>query len=76
MTRMEACNALGLGGTFTEQELKRAYRRKAGVTHPDMGGTSEAFNLVNSAYEYLRSCSVSHLQVTHKSLFNIIKKGS
>ena len=38
---------------FTKQELKSAYRRRALETHPDSGGTSEAFREVNTAYEVL-----------------------
>ena len=38
---------------FTKAELKRAYRKMALETHPDSGGTSEAFRAVNSAYEIL-----------------------
>ncbi|MGF1488190.1 MAG: DnaJ domain-containing protein [Prochloraceae cyanobacterium] len=38
---------------FTKAELKRAYRKMALETHPDSGGTSEAFRAVNSAYEVL-----------------------
>jgi len=38
---------------FTKQELKSAYRKRALETHPDSGGTSEAFRQVNTAYEVL-----------------------
>lgn len=38
---------------FTKQELKTAYRKKALETHPDSGGTAEAFRAVFTAYEVL-----------------------
>ena len=38
---------------FTKQELKRAYRLKALETHPDSGGTPEAFREVHTAYQIL-----------------------
>ena len=44
---------LGLTFPFTLQELKRAYRRRALETHPDSGGTAEAFRSVHIAYQTL-----------------------
>ena len=44
---------LGLTFPFTRQELKRAYRKRALETHPDSGGTAEAFRNVNTAYQTL-----------------------
>jgi len=38
---------------FSRQELKIAYRKKALETHPDMGGTTEAFIQVHLAFEVL-----------------------
>lgn len=38
---------------FTKEELKSAYRRKSLETHPDAGGTAEAFRKVNHAYQVL-----------------------
>jgi curved DNA-binding protein CbpA len=35
-------------------DLKSAYRRAAAKHHPDLGGTSEGFIAVNSAYEQLK----------------------
>ncbi len=46
-------DALNLCYPLTKEQLKSAYRRKAKETHPDMGGSSEAFRLVNRAYEFL-----------------------
>ena len=48
---------LGLTFPFTLQDLKRAYRKKALETHPDSGGTAEAFRSVHNAYQaLLASC--------------------
>jgi len=38
---------------FTKEELKSAYRKKSLETHPDAGGTAEAFRQVNHAYQVL-----------------------
>lgn len=42
---------LGLDHIPSEDELKRAYREKANTTHPDKGGSPDAFHAVTSAYE-------------------------
>ena len=44
---------LGLTFPFTLQELKQAYRKRALETHPDSGGTAEAFRSVHTAYQTL-----------------------
>lgn len=44
---------LQLSFPFTKEELKSAYRRKSLETHPDTGGTAEAFRKVNNAYQVL-----------------------
>lgn len=44
---------LGLPAVFTADELKKAYRAKAMLTHPDRGGSAAAFNAVQNAYEKL-----------------------
>lgn len=44
---------LQLSFPFTYQELKSAYRRRARETHPDSGGTAEAFREVHAAYQIL-----------------------
>ncbi|MDJ0719865.1 MAG: J domain-containing protein [Prochloraceae cyanobacterium] len=46
---------LKLSFPFTFDELKSAYRQRALETHPDIGGTAEAFREVNTAYEFLSS---------------------
>jgi len=53
--------ALGLGGNFSQKELRSAYRRRAQETHPDKCSQEEAeqchhrFVLLAEAYEALRS---------------------
>ncbi len=42
---------LGVGATATPDELRRAYRRLARETHPDLGGTPERFRQVQLAWE-------------------------
>lgn len=76
LNSIEARSILNLSGSFSEVELKKAYRKAAARSHPDTGGSSEQFNLVNTAYEYLKEVSsdVYNMQITHKSLFNIGRK--
>jgi membrane protein involved in colicin uptake len=44
---------LGLTRGFTQQELKKAYRKLALKNHPDKGGDAETFKHILSAYESL-----------------------
>jgi curved DNA-binding protein CbpA len=44
---------LGIGKKATPREVKNAYRRAARETHPDRGGSNEAFFAVNHAYQVL-----------------------
>ncbi len=41
---------LGLETTATADEVKRAYRKRALETHPDRGGSDEAFRAVQRAF--------------------------
>jgi molecular chaperone DnaJ len=50
-------NILKISFPFTKVELKRAYRAMALLTHPDTGGSAEAFRQVNSAYQFLLGVS-------------------
>lgn len=44
-------HTLGLAPNATLTEIKRAYRRRALETHPDRGGTDDAFRALQKAYE-------------------------
>ena len=44
---------LGIARGATEEEIKRAFRKKAHELHPDKGGDAEAFKKVNEAYQVL-----------------------
>ncbi|CAL1129184.1 unnamed protein product [Cladocopium goreaui] len=46
---------LGVENTASEAELRSAYRRQALRTHPDKGGSAEAFRQVLHAFEVLSS---------------------
>lgn len=41
---------LGIDRHATDEQLKRAFREKALATHPDRGGTAEAFREIHAAY--------------------------
>lgn len=44
---------LGVDRTASDDELRRAYRRRARQTHPDLGGSAAQFNAVQLAWERL-----------------------
>jgi len=44
---------LGIKPGATEEEVKKAYRKKAIETHPDKGGNEEDFKKITEAYEIL-----------------------
>ncbi len=46
-------DVLGIPPTATEKEIKWAYRKLAGVHHPDKGGDPEMFQKVQHAYDTL-----------------------
>jgi hypothetical protein len=54
--RAEAAAILSVEVTATAAEVHSAYRAAAMTTHPDHGGSAEAFHRVQSAYEAL-SCT-------------------
>jgi hypothetical protein len=42
---------LGLTSAATDQDIKRAYRARALLVHPDRGGSVEEFRALQRAYE-------------------------
>lgn len=44
---------LGIKRAATQDEVRKAYRRKAKGLHPDSGGSEEAFNALTAAHEVL-----------------------
>lgn len=48
-------DALGVESDAGTEEIKRSFRRKAKSSHPDAGGTAEAFGRVQRAYGLLSS---------------------
>jgi hypothetical protein len=52
--RREALRVLGLEPGASQQEIKRAYRRRVKESHPDRGGDERTFQRVTAAYERLQ----------------------
>ena len=46
---------LGVDRSATDEEIKRAYRRRARESHPDAGGDENEFKQVTTAYEVLKN---------------------
>ena len=53
MTKYQAEQILGLSGTYTFEELNKAYRTKVTECHPDVGGSQDEMINVNLAKNYL-----------------------
>ena len=53
MTDFDPYDVLGLGRDATDQEIAAAKRRKAKETHPDVGGSEEAFDHMQRALAVL-----------------------
>lgn len=47
-------NILGVEQSATKEEIVKAFRKKARVTHPDAGGSNEEFIKVMAAYEAIK----------------------
>lgn len=50
---MDHYKTLGINRSATPEEIKRAFRKLAGIHHPDKGGDAEEFKKIQSAYEVL-----------------------
>ncbi|MBF4462559.1 MULTISPECIES: DnaJ domain-containing protein [unclassified Rathayibacter] len=48
---------LGIAATASDEDLRRAYRRRLRETHPDTGGDAAAFHAVQLAWERIGSAS-------------------
>jgi DnaJ family protein A protein 2 len=44
---------IGVSKQATDQEIKKAFRKKALKEHPDKGGDPDKFKEINAAYEVL-----------------------
>lgn len=54
MSVQDAQSLLGLGGrSYTQDELKAAYKKLAGIHHPDRGGDVVQMQRINAAYDKL-----------------------
>lgn len=59
MSVQDAMKALGLSSVGDEAAVKKAYRDASLKSHPDRGGTKEAMQNVNEAYEVLKKVAKS-----------------
>jgi len=80
MTISESLNILNLRVNFTDDDLRKAYKKKCAETHPDNGGSTSDFSKVQSAYNVLKKEKANaqpqfgraySYKVVHDSLFSI-----
>ena len=49
-----ACRLLGVSTSASWDQIERAYRAKAKIHHPDLGGDADAMRALNEAYKLLK----------------------
>ncbi len=54
MSKRDYYEVLGIGKSASDDEIKKAFRKKAIEHHPDKGGDEAKFKEVNEAYEVLK----------------------
>lgn len=59
MTHDDALELLDIDDDFTEESLKKAYKKAAMQHHPDRGGNEEMMQKVNQAYDLLQKTETS-----------------
>jgi len=68
MTQCEALRELDLKPGFAKTQLKKAYRERSRVTHPDKGGSAEAQFRVEAAKELLSQQPIHGLKCTFSDI--------
>lgn len=53
MNKAQALSILGLSSGASDEEIKKAYRKKAMEHHPDRGGNEDKFKEAKAAFEFL-----------------------
>lgn len=72
MNYSTATATLELGSSFTQEDIKNAYRKLAQSNHPDKGGNADTFKSIKASYDFLKNITISSVQKTdwdaiHKS---------
>lgn len=60
MTQENFYSILGVGENATQDEIKKAYRDKSKIHHPDRGGSEDEFKKINEAYSILSDDRKKH----------------
>jgi DnaJ-domain-containing protein 1 len=49
-----SCRLLGVSTSAPWEDIEKAYRKKAKIHHPDLGGDEDAMRALNEAYSLLK----------------------
>lgn len=74
LSQSEAETILGLTGSYTADDVKAAWKKAAVHNHPDKGGTVQAMQKVNAAYDKLKNVSKAGSKYDPDFWENIRKK--
>lgn len=71
LTTLNRYAGSNLTGDSSPEEIQAAYRMAAKSAHPDLGGTDQDFNAVQSAFDYLNGKGTSVAKAPAKSLLGL-----
>ncbi len=62
---------LGIDSGCDQLAVKKAYRRKALICHPDKGGSNGSFIAIKEAYDYLRKFGTEFIETRQQATSSV-----